>query len=176
VGIENGKTGVEAIGYSRGIVPQVSSFKCFAADLDTRRSTTGYVFKIAGGPVSWQSYMQTSVALLSIESDCMAASAAAQKAIWLNRLLKEIGFRSKKPIILYEDNKAAILFSDHSGEHRRSKHIDTRSYFLHAVINGEIKLEYINTTEQLADGLIKALTPDHHLQGVRGLLSGYEMS
>ena len=181
-GIENGKSGVEAIGYSRGILPQLSDFKCyvdasFAADLDTRRSTTGYVFKIAGGPVSWQSRMQTSVALSSMESEYMAASAAAQEAIWLNRLLEEMGFRSKKPIILYEDNKAAILFSDHPGDHRRSKHIDTRKYFLRdAVINGEIKLEYINTTEQLADGLTKALTPDHHLHGLRNLLSSYQMS
>ena len=44
------------------------------------------------------------------------------------------------------------------------------------MINGEIKLEFINTTEQLADGLTKALTPDHHLQGARGLLSSYQMS
>ena len=87
-----------------------------------------------------QSRMQTSVALSSMESEYMAASAAAQEAIWLNRLLEEMGFRSKKPIILYEDNKAAILFSDHPGDHRQSKHIDTRKYFpRNAVIDGEIK-------------------------------------
>ena len=79
----------------------MSDFKCyvdasFAADLNTKRSTTGYVFKIAGGSVTWQSRMQTSVALSSMESDYMAASAAAQEAIWLNRLLEEVGFRSKK--------------------------------------------------------------------------------
>jgi hypothetical protein len=44
------------------------------------------------------------------------------------------------------------------------------------VINGEIKLEYIKTTEQLADWLTKTPTPDHHLQGVRGLLTSYQMS
>ena len=64
-----------------------------------------------------------------MESKYMAASAEAQEAIWLNSLLEEMGFRSKRPIILYEDNKAAILFSDHPGDHRRSKHIDTRKYF-----------------------------------------------
>ena len=129
-GIENGKTGVEAIGYLTGSCPQC----------------------------------QTSVALSSMESEYMAASAAAQEAIWLNRLLEEMGFCSKKPIVLYEDNKAEILFSDHPGDHRRSKHIDTRKYFLRdAVINGEIKLAYINTSDQLADGLTKALTPEHHL-------------
>jgi hypothetical protein len=134
-GIENGKTGVEAIEYSREILHQVSDFKCyvdasFAANLDTRKGTTGYVFKFAGDPVSWQSHMQTSVALSSMKSKYMAASAAAQEAIWLNRLFEEMGFRSKKPIILYEDNKAAILCSDYPGEHRRSKHIDTKKYFL----------------------------------------------
>ena len=101
----------------------------------------------------------------------------AQEATWLNRLLEEMGFRSKIPIILYEDKKAAILFSDHLGDHRRSKHIDTRKYFLRdAVINGEIKLEYTSTTEQLANGLTKTLTSDHHLQGARGLLTSYQMS
>jgi hypothetical protein len=44
------------------------------------------------------------------------------------------------------------------------------------VINGEIKLEYIKTTDQLADELTKAQTPDHHLQGVRGLLTSYQIS
>ena len=109
---QNKETGVEAIGYSRGILPrQVFDLKCyvdasFAADLDTRRSTA------------------------SMESEYMAATSASQEqAIWLSRLLlEEMGFRSKKPIIPYEDNKAAILFSDHPGDHRRSTHNDTRKY------------------------------------------------
>ena len=63
----------------------MSDFKCYvdasyAGDEDTRRSTTGYRFKICGRPVSWQSRMQTSVALSSMESEYMAASAAAQEA------------------------------------------------------------------------------------------------
>jgi hypothetical protein len=112
-----------------------------------------------------------------MESEYMAASAAAQEDIWLNRLLEEMGLRSKKPIKLYTDNKEAILFSDYPGDHSRSKHIDTRKYFLRdAVINSEIKLEYIKKIDQLADGLTKALTPDHHLQGVCGLLTSYQMS
>ena len=106
----------------------------------------------------------------------MAASAAAQEAIWLNRLLEELGFRMPKPITIYEDNKAAILLSDHSGDHQRLKHIDTRKYFIReAVINGEIKLEYIPTLDQLADGLTKALPPDHHMKCLRELLSSYQM-
>jgi hypothetical protein len=70
----------------------------------------------------------------------MTASAAAQEAIWLNRLLEELGFRMPKPITIYKDKNAAILFSDHPDDHRRSKHIDPRKYFIReAVNNGEIK-------------------------------------
>ena len=73
------------------------------------------MFKICGGPVSWQSHMQTSVALSSIESEYMTASAAAQEALWLNRLLQQLGLRIPTSTVLYEDSKAAILFADHPG-------------------------------------------------------------
>jgi hypothetical protein len=82
----------------------------------------------------------------------MAASASAQEAIWLSRLLEELGFRTPKPITICEE------------------------YFIReAVINGQIKLEYIPTLDQLADGLTKALAPDYHLKCFRELLSSYHM-
>ena len=150
-------------GYMRGILPHATDFKCFvdashAADMDTRRSITGYIFFISGGPVSWQSRMQTSVALSSMEAEYMAASAATQEALWQTRLLQQLGMRIELPITLYEDNKSAILFSDHPGDHRTTKHIDTRKEFARdAVTKGLIKLVYVPTAEQLADGMTKAL-------------------
>ena len=78
--------GITVTGHARGILPNISDFKCYvdasyAGVEDTRRSNTGYMFKICGGPVSWQSRMQTSVALSNMESEYMAASAAAQEAL-----------------------------------------------------------------------------------------------
>jgi Reverse transcriptase (RNA-dependent DNA polymerase) len=108
--------GIDAQGCSRGFLPltELDAYvdASFAGDVDTRRSTTGYEFKISGGPVSWQSRMQTSVALPSMEAEYMAASAATQEAMWLNKLLHQLGFRTPRPTVLYEDNKAAILFAD----------------------------------------------------------------
>ena len=149
----------------------------FAGDVDTRRSTTGYVFKISGGPVSWQSRMQTSVALSSMEAEYMAASAATQEAMWLNRLLHQLGFRTPRPTTIYEDNKAAILFADHPGDHRRSKHIDTRKYFVRdAVLNGDVQLVYVPTTRQIADGLTKPLSSTlHQTLCVNNLIVRYNM-
>ena len=66
--------------------------------------------------------------------------------------------RIELPIILYEDNKSAIMFADHPCDHRTTKHIDTMTNFAReAQTNGYIKLVYVPTAEQLADGMTKAL-------------------
>jgi len=150
-------------GYMRGILPNHTDFNCYvdashASDVDTRRSITGYIFFISGGPVSWQSRMQTSVALSSMEAEYMAASAATQEAMWQARLLEQMGMRIDLPIKLYEDNKSTIMFTDHPGDHRTTKHIDTRKEFARDAQNqGIIEMVFVPTAEQLADGMTKAL-------------------
>ena len=89
----------------RGRLPITTDLNCYvdashAADIDTRRSTTGYIFFMSGGPVSWQSRMQTTVALSSMEAEYMAASAATQEALWQARLLQQLGMRIELLIIL----------------------------------------------------------------------------
>ena len=53
----------------------------WAGELDSRRSTTGYVFMLAGGAISWKVKAQPTVALSSAEAEYMALSAAVQEAI-----------------------------------------------------------------------------------------------
>ena len=92
----------------------------------------------------------------------------------MNWLLQQLGFKTSNSITLYEDNKAAILFAGHLGDHRRSKHIDTRRYFVReAVINREIELVCVNTEDQLADGMTKALQPALHRKCLGIYLSHY---
>ena len=102
--------------------------------------------------------MQTTVALSSMEAEYMAASVATQETLWQVRLLQQLGMQVDLPITLYEDNKSAIMFADHSGDHRTTKHIDTKVNFAReAQTNGFIKFVYVPTAEQLADGMTKAL-------------------
>jgi hypothetical protein len=44
----------------------------WAGQIDDRRSTSGYVFFVAGGPVPWQAKTQESVALSTAEAEYMA--------------------------------------------------------------------------------------------------------
>ena len=131
-----------------------------AGHKDDRRSVTGYVFMLADGPISWQSRSQTTVALSSMEAEYMAACAATQESLWLAMLMEQIGIEISRPIILKEDNKACIDFSKNPGDHKRSKHIDCRYHFVRErVAAGDILLEWISTTEQVADIFTKALDP-----------------
>ncbi|KAH9734322.1 hypothetical protein KPL71_017332 [Citrus sinensis] len=63
----------------------------FVGDLDKRRSTTGYVFTLGGGPVSWRSILQSTIALSTTEAEHMTATEAVKKAIWLKGLLGDLG-------------------------------------------------------------------------------------
>jgi len=72
----------------------------FAGDLEKRKSTTSYVFIIAGGAVSWVSKLQTVVALSTTKAEYMAATQACKEAIWMKKLMEELGHKQEK-ILLY---------------------------------------------------------------------------
>ena len=65
----------------------------FAADPDTRKSMTGYLFSLNGGAVSWRSSRQGDVTLSSAEAEFVAASQAGQEAIYLRALLRGFNLR-----------------------------------------------------------------------------------
>ena len=63
----------------------------FARDLDKRRSTTGYVFTLGGGSISWRLILQSTIALSTTEEEYMAATDAVKEAIWFKDLLRYLG-------------------------------------------------------------------------------------
>jgi hypothetical protein len=63
-----------------------------AGDLDSRKSTTAYVWLMHGGAVSWRSVLQPTVEPLSTaEAEDMAAAAAAREALWMRKVLEDFG-------------------------------------------------------------------------------------
>jgi hypothetical protein len=62
----------------------------WAGDIDSRKSTSGYVFLLYGGAISWKSTKQSVVATSSTEAEYIACSEAAKEALWIRRLHAEI--------------------------------------------------------------------------------------
>ncbi|KAE8708629.1 Cyclic nucleotide-gated ion channel 1 [Hibiscus syriacus] len=95
----------------------------YAGDLDNRRSTTGYVFTLGGGPICWKSTVQSVVALSTTEAEYMAAAEAAKEALWLTGLVKELGVQ-QGGVQLLCDNQSAIHLAKNQVYRARTKHID----------------------------------------------------
>jgi len=68
----------------------------WAGDKVDRKSYTGYTYFLAGGPISWRSEKQRSVALSSTDAEYMAISSACKEAILMRRLINEIGCGDEK--------------------------------------------------------------------------------
>eukprot|EP00253_Pinus_taeda_P021683 PITA_21683 len=73
-----GRPGLDRVLDTRGFVDAD-----WAGDLDQRRSTSGYVFNLFGGAVSWMSTKQSVVALSTTEAEYMAATHASKEVVWL---------------------------------------------------------------------------------------------
>ena len=142
----------------------------WAGDKDTRQSTSGYCFLLAGAVVSWASKKQTFVALSSTESEYMALSKAAAEAIWLCYLLQDLGFPQSQPTLIYAYNQSAIVLTANPKFHSRSKHIDTRYHFTRdQILNKQITLKYVPTIDMVADIFTKSLPRIRHLMCMQNL-------
>ena len=130
----------------------------WAGDIDTRRSTTGYFSFMAGGPIAWQSRLQTTVATSSMEAEYMAAYALIQEICWLRGVLSELGFETDEPVKVFMDSKSAIDLANNPVHHKRSKHIAIKYHWIRQMVaRAVVKLVHVPSERQLADMLTKAL-------------------
>ncbi|KAA6407322.1 MAG: hypothetical protein FRX48_08870 [Lasallia pustulata] len=131
----------------------------WAGDIDTRRSTSGYLFNIGSGSISWSSKRQPTVSLSSCKAEYQGQTQATKEAMWLCRLLNELVDQGEpNATIIYRDNQGALALAKNPTQHGRTKHIDIQHHFVREKqAAGKVDLCYVPTAEQLADRLTKAL-------------------
>ena len=64
-------------------------------DLDSRKSTTGFVFTLGGTTISWASNLQKIVTLFNTEAEYVAATETRKEMIWLHGFLDELGKKQR---------------------------------------------------------------------------------
>ena len=122
--------------------------------MDDRQSTTGYVFMYQAAAISWATKKQKTVALSSTEAEFMSLTAAIQETVGLKSKNNE------RDLILFSDNKGAIQVTLNNDYSPRTKHVDIKAKFIRQKVdNKEVILEYLPTTEMVADVFTKAVTP-----------------
>jgi len=164
----------------------------FAGDPDDRKSTSGYVFMLAGGAVSWRARKQPLVAFSTVEAEYIGASDAAKEAIWIRSLYARVLYgqtlykhadhcphclcsnhndsHTTKPQEIFVDNQGAIQLAKNPKFHERAKHISVRFHFIRdACERNAIKTTYLLTSDILADIMTKNLPRETHWKHAHGL-------
>jgi len=125
---------------------------CGFGDIDTRRSTTGYVFLLGGALVSWASKKQSTIALSSTKAKYMACTHATKEVLSLRRLLGEVGYMQKNATLILNDSQGSLALLKSPVHHLRTKHIDVQFHFVREhIASNEVLFDYCSTKEMAAN-------------------------
>ncbi|GJT53730.1 retrovirus-related pol polyprotein from transposon TNT 1-94, partial [Tanacetum coccineum] len=107
------------------------------------KSTSGWIYTLARGAISWASKKQTCISHSTMEAEFIALAAAGKEAEWIR------------------DFKAALSIAYNSVYNGKSRHLRLqRNYVRQLVENGTISVVYVKSCRNLADPLTKPLTRD----------------
>ena len=123
----------------------------FVGDIDSRKSTTGFVFTLGGTSISWALNLQKIVTLSTTKTEYVAATETGKEMIWLHGFLDELS-KKQEVGILHSDSQSAIF-------HSKSKHIQTKYHFIRYLVEDKlIILDKICGSKNPADMLTKVVT------------------
>jgi hypothetical protein len=140
---------IELLGYSNSDM---------AGDADDSKSTSGTIFFLGEGTVTWRTQKQRVVALSSCEAEYITGTRATCQAVRLHQLLEEMVSAKASPPRIKMDNMSAIALSKNPILHDKSKHMKIHYHFIRECVErGDVVLEFVGTQDQLAEMFTKAL-------------------
>jgi len=134
----------------------------FAGCQDSLKSTSGYIFMLVDGAVSWRSVKQTLTASSTMAAEFVACYEASNHGIWLRNFVTgpKIVEGIERPLKLYCDNKLAVLYSNNNRSSTKSKHIDIKFLVVKERVQSKHTfIEHLRTNSMIADPLTKGLPP-----------------
>ena len=124
----------------------------------TRKSTSGAIFLVAGGAVSWRSKKQTCVATSTCEAQYIASCLATKKSMQLAGLLGDLEDKEPQQFSIKIDNNGAVDTGKNTSINQRNKRIDLQYNFVRDSVQAKrIELVPCETGNQVADPLKKPL-------------------
>ncbi|KAK2070842.1 hypothetical protein P8C59_005309 [Phyllachora maydis] len=128
------------------LVPIGFSDSDFAGDKATSKSTYGYLYKLAGGPISWKTKRATTIALSTLEAETDGLTEAIREVQWIIGLFSELHRPIDYPITLYGDNQGSITVANDPALHARTKHTLLKFRYVREQVKAKIvTIIYLNT-------------------------------
>nr|GEV11134.1 putative retrotransposon protein [Tanacetum cinerariifolium] len=132
----------------------------YLTDADDMKSQTEYVFVLNGGVVDWKITKQSIFAASSTYAEYIALFDASKVAVWIRKFIFRLGvvLTIEEPINMYCDNTRAITIAKDHGVTKGARHFRAKVYYLRETIKiGDVRIEKVNTNDNLADPFAKAL-------------------
>lgn len=131
----------------------------WASDCNDRRSTTGFCIFFGPNLVSWASKKQQTVSLSSTESEYRSMASVVADILWIKSLFRELNIKIVTAPRVLCDNQGAVFLSANPILHARTKHLELDLHFVREkAIRGEIQVQHIPASAQIADGFTKPLS------------------
>src|SRR5579862_1368518 len=142
----------------------------WGSDVNGRRSFTGYLFMAYGGPVTWTSHKQTTVAQSTCDAEYMAISDASKEALARIQFFQELNI-STAPILVLSDSETALQLANGTAlNYRKAKHTDIKYHAIrHYIQEDKVQVNHIPGTANIADIFTKPLGPKYHQQFVNDM-------
>jgi transposase InsO family protein len=134
----------------------------FAGCVDSRKSTSGYIFMLAGGAVSWRSVKQSLIATSTMEAEFVSCFEATSHGVWMKSFISGLRIMDSisRPMKIYCDNSAAVFMAKNHKSGSRSKHIDIKYLAIRERVKDKsVVIEHVNTELMIADPLTKGMPP-----------------
>jgi hypothetical protein len=141
--------------------------------VDERKSTSGGEFFLGDSLVAWLSKKQGPISLSTTEAEYIVVATCCTQILWMIQTLADLKVTYTDPIPIHCDNTSAITVSKNPILHSKTKHIPIKYHFLREqVTNRIVQLNYIPSTEQIADIFTKPLaaTPFGYLCQKSGVI------
>ncbi|GKB14226.1 hypothetical protein Tco_0848149 [Tanacetum coccineum] len=162
--------GLSYVGYSS--VLEGYSDASWINNIENSSSTSGWVFLLGGGAISWASKKQTCITSSTMEYEFVSLAAAGKEAKWLRNLIYEIPILPKliAPISIRCDSAPTMARAYSQIYNGKSRHLGVRHSMVRELSkNGVISIEFVRTQNNLADHLMKGLVRDLVNKLVKGM-------
>jgi hypothetical protein len=108
----------------------------FQPDRESRGTTSGYVFTLGGGSISW-SVKQCCITSSTMEAEYVSTCKAGKEVVWLIKLLMDIGLMriDQSPIMFFYDNSGALAQSKKPRNHKRGQYIERKNHLIREIVS-----------------------------------------
>ncbi|KAK2074008.1 hypothetical protein P8C59_008245 [Phyllachora maydis] len=147
------------------LVPIGFSDSDFVGDKATSKSTYGYLYKLAGRPISWKTKRATTIALSTLEAETNGLTEAICEVQWIIGLFSELYRPIDYPITLYRDNQGSITVANDPALHARTKHTLLKFQYVREQVKAKIvTIIYLNTKPVVSCLNVGSLARPSHRQ------------